>query len=192
MHRTDWTRITRRRYISRECTINGNRTRESLIFLDDVAAPLTVDSAGKQVKIVEKGYSWLQIAEEGQKWWLTSMFDEHGTLLQLYFDITAGNLFDDTDNPRFRDMYLDIIMNTDEEICILDGEELSDALSRGEITPQEYAQTRQACDELYRLLTAHSAEVLAYCRCAHSRLTTQASLEEGAFGKRRFSTCSDE
>ncbi len=179
MRRTDWTRITRRRYLSRECTINGNRARESLIFLDEITAPLTVDSAGKQVKIVEKDYSWLQIAEEGQKWWLTSMFDEHGTLLQLYFDITAGNLFDDTDNPRFRDMYLDIIMNTDGKICILDDDELSDALARGEITSDEYTQTHQACDELYRLLSTHTAEVLNYCRDAHSRLSAQASISEG-------------
>ncbi len=172
MRRTDWTRITRRRYISRECTINGSRARESLIFLDEITAPLTVDSVGKQVKIVEKDYSWLQIAEEGAHWWLTSMFDEHGTLLQLYFDITAGNLFDNTDNPRFRDMYLDVIMNPDGDITILDADELSDALARGCITPDEYSQTRQACDELYRLLSSHTAEVLAYCKQAHARLMT--------------------
>jgi len=172
MRRTDWTRITRRRYISREYTINGNRARESLILLDEITAPLIVDSVGKRVKIVEKDYSWLQIAEEGQKWWLTSMFDERSTLLQLYFDITAGNLFDDTDNPRFRDMYLDVVMNPDGDITVLDADELSDALARGEITTGEYTQTRQACDELYRLLSAHTAEVLAYCRHAHASLMT--------------------
>ena len=170
MRRTDWMRITRRRYLSRECTINGSRARESLILLDEITAPLTVDSVGKRVKIVEKDYSWLQIAVEGAHWWLTSMFDEHGTLLQLYFDITAGNLFDDTDNPRFRDMYLDVVMNPDGDITVLDADELDDALARGEITRTEYAQTRQSCDALYRLLSAHTAEVLDHCRRAHASL----------------------
>ena len=170
MRRTDWTRITKRRYVSREYCIGSRRARESLILLDEVASPLIVSSAGKQVKIVEKDYSWLQIAEECQKWWLTSMFDERGELLQLYFDLTAGNLFDDTDNPRFRDMYLDIIMDTDGKIHILDKDELSEALARGEITLSEHNQTTQACAALCQLLSQHTDAVLSYCKQAYARL----------------------
>ena len=181
MRRTDWTRITKRRYISREYVTGSRRAYESLILLDEITAPLIVDSAGTPVKIVEKDYAWLQIAEEGQRWWLTSMFDEKGKLLQLYFDITAGNLFDEGDNPRFRDMYLDIVMNLDGAICVLDETELAEALSRSKITPSEYTQTKQACEALQQLLTQHTDKVLAHCNAAYTRLMKLSSTNQGGF-----------
>lgn len=170
MYRTDWTRIKKREYISRPCTLNGHPARESLILIRNITAPLTVTSAGQPVKVVEKGYSWIQIAEEGAKWWLTAMFDENDTLLQMYFDITAGNLFDDPENPKFRDMYLDLVLRPDGVVVKLDEDELTEALEQGEITRAEYEQTIAACDALEKYLLTHTEEVMNRCRSAYRSL----------------------
>ncbi len=170
MRRTDWTRITKREYIARECTIGGKTACESLIVIRDITEPLTVSSAGISVKIVEKDYSWIQIAVKDARWWLTSMFDENGELLQIYFDITGGNRFDDPENPTFEDMYLDIVLRTDGKIVPLDQDELDEALQKGDITSSQYALAKSACDELYAYLIDHAQEVMNRCRKTYRTL----------------------
>lgn len=170
MKRSDWTRITQRTYVSREICIGGVPGRESLIAIRKITAPLTVTSTGKAVKIVEKDYCWLQVALKDSPIWLTVMFDEEGRLLQLYFDITAGNLFDEPDNPRFRDMYLDVVVHDDGELFILDQDELDEAFTGGEITPDEYMQAQAACDSLCRYLSENTEAVFAYCQKSYAEL----------------------
>ena len=164
MYRSDWTRIKEREYISRPCTLDRQPARESLILIRDITEPLTVSSAVAPVKIVEKDYSWIQIAQKDAYWWLTAMFDEEGTLLQMYFDVTAGNLFTNPENPQFRDMYLDFVLRPDGAVVRLDEDELSEALQRGEITQSEYEQTKEAGERLYQHLLSHPQEVMAFCR----------------------------
>lgn len=163
MRRSDWTRIIKRKYISREITSNSISGRESLIAIQEITAPLTVTSTGKAVKIVEVGYCWLQTALKDSRVWMTVMFDEQGKLLQLYFDITAGNCLDNPDNPCFRDMYLDVVMHDDGEIFILDQDELDEALNTGKITQDEYNQTTEACRNLTDYLAGNKESVIAYC-----------------------------
>lgn len=170
MYRTDWTRITAREYISRPCTLDGHPARESLILIKDITSPLTVSSAGQPVKVVEKDYSWIQIAEEGARWWLTAMFDEKDTLLQMYFDITDGNIFDNPENPTFRDMYLDLVLRPDSVVVRLDDDELTEALEKHEITQAEYDRAREACDALERYLLAHTGDVMNRCQSAYRSL----------------------
>lgn len=170
MKRTDWKRITRRTYLSREIIIDGVPGLKSLIRIEEITAPLTVSSTGKPVKIVEKDYCWLQVALKDSLYWLTVMFDEEGRLLQMYFDLTAGNRFDDPQNPCFRDMYLDVVVHDNGEYFMLDQDELDDALAAGEITPAEYEQTQAACAALCRALDTDTESIFAYCNQSYTEL----------------------
>lgn len=172
MYRSDWKRILKREYFSRGCDICGLPGRESLLVIREISSPLTVSSAGMPVKIVEKNYSWIQVAQKDALWWLTAMFDEQGVLLQMYFDITAGNCFDQPENPTFRDMYLDLVLRPDGVVVKLDEDELNEAIEQGEITHAEYDRTIAACDALHGFLTAHPQEVMDACRRAFQSLRT--------------------
>ena len=58
MRRTDWKRITKRRYVSRgEADIFGSAGRISLISIDEVTGPLTVHYHSRDVLIADAGYS---------------------------------------------------------------------------------------------------------------------------------------
>ena len=84
MRRTEWQRITKRRYISREETdIFGSAGRISLISIDEVTGPLTVHYPSRDVLIADAGYSWFQAAVPGAYWWLTAMFDAYDRLIQI-------------------------------------------------------------------------------------------------------------
>ena len=132
MRRSDWSRILSRRYASRPCRFRGREGRVSLLVIEEAAEPLIVQDAGEELNIVERGYAWVQIALEGLPFWLTAMYDAQGRLIQIYFDITAGNRFDDPENPTFVDMYLDIVVNSRGELFVMDQDELDEALAHAD------------------------------------------------------------
>lgn len=163
MRRSDWRRILRREYVSRDCRLHGIRGKESLLVMREVAGPLTVHDGGEDVLIVEKDYAWVQIALEGQPFWLTAMYDDRGRLIQIYFDITGGSRFDDPENPWFEDLYLDIVVNSRGELYILDRDELDGALAEGAITREDWDKAGAACERLYAYLKENRESVRELC-----------------------------
>lgn len=164
MRRTDWKRITKRRYTSRvDADIFGNTGRISLTSIDEVTGPLTVHYQSRAVLIADAGYSWFQAAVPGAHWWLTAMFDTHDRLIQIYFDITGGSRFDDPENPTFEDMYLDIVVSADGSIEVVDRNELDEALQSGTITASQHRDAIKNCEKLERFLRENTADVIAWC-----------------------------
>lgn len=163
MRRSDWRRILRWEYVSRDCRMHGRRGKESLLVIREVTGPLTVHDAGEDVLIAEKDYAWVQIALEGLPFWLTAMYDAQGRLIQIYFDITGGNRFDDPENPWFADMYLDIVVNSRRELHVLDRDELDAALAEGAVTKEEWDRANAACTRLYAYLQENRESVTELC-----------------------------
>ena len=164
MRRTDWKRITKRRYTSREdADIFGNAGRISLTSIDEVTGPLTVHYQSRAVLIADAGFSWFQAAVPGARWWLTAMFDTHDRLIQIYFDITGGSRFDDPENPTFEDMYLDIVVSADGSIEVVDRDELDDALQNGILTAAQHEEAVREGDKLYHFLKENAESVFAWC-----------------------------
>ena len=165
MRRSDWHRILERKYTVSPCSFQGMKGVVSLLQIQKVTEPLRVSGEnGAKVLIADKGFSWLQVAFREQFFWATVMYDDRGKFLQAYFDITAGNTFEDTDNPKFRDMYLDLVLLDDGRILVLDKDELDEALGQKEITEEEYQNTVKAGEELYRFLQANGEAFLQFCR----------------------------
>ena len=170
MRRTDWHRILEREYSARDFEYCGARARECLMLIKKAKESLDVGCGSFEVRVVDNGYYWLQTAVEDAKVWLTAMFDAEGRFLQIYFDITAGNRFDDPENPTFEDMYLDVVLTPKGEIYVLDEDELDEALSCGKIVGVEYERAKEACKKLCEWLDEHSGETVEYCKDAFERL----------------------
>lgn len=169
MKRTNWPRVVRKAYIARDFQNGGIRGQVSLSILQELTAPLTVHYPFDDVLIADTGYHWLQVALENQYVWTTAMYDRDGKLVNLYFDITGGNCFDDPENPCFRDMYLDIVASGD-HLLILDQDELDEALENGDITREEYDRTETVCGELFAWLQENRDKVTDWCGKAHQEL----------------------
>jgi len=163
MRRSDWHRILEREYKASPCSFQGMKGVVSLLQIKEVTEPLIVQGEDGGVLIADKGYSWLQVAFKEQFFWATVMFDDIGNFLQGYFDITGGNTFEDMDNPKFQDMYLDLVLLSDGGIQVLDRDELDEALEKKEITEEQYVQTVKAGEELYRFLQENGNEFLRFC-----------------------------
>lgn len=164
MRRTDWQRVTKRRYVCREVPdIFGAAGRIALIAIDAVTAPLTVHYQSRDVLIADRGFSWFQAAVPDAHWWLTAMYGADDRLIQIYFDITAGNRFEEPENLTFEDRYLDIVLSADGFLEIVDRDELDDALQNGILTAAQHEEAVREGDKLYHFLKENTESVFAWC-----------------------------
>ena len=170
MKRTAWKRLLEKTYTVRDCAPWGHPGRESALKIHKVTAPLWVKEGYGEICIADAGHTWVQIACQGQPYWLTAMFDREGRFLQVYFDIALPPCFDDPDDPRFTDLYLDVVLTSDRQLVTLDREELDAALQSGEIHRETYAFALTACEKLLSWLEEHKDELVDYVTRVYTEL----------------------
>lgn len=159
IRRDDWTRILEKDVIIRDFEWKGIPGKISLLNIKKVSSPLSIDYETGSVKIVDEGYSWVQIALEKQYFWITSMFDEQNRLVEIYVDMTDGNVTD-ADDPYFSDLYLDYVVHIREDAVIeLDRGELDAAYQRGSITPEQYERTLREGRKMFQYLRESRQEL---------------------------------
>ena len=170
MRRDDWTRILEKEVIIRDFQWKGLPGKISLINIKKVSGPRYVDYGTEKVKIVDEGYSWVQFALEGAYYWVTSMFDPQDRLVQIYIDITGGNITD-TDDPCFDDMYLDYVVHGD-AVLEMDRDELSGAFEKGMVTREQYERTVEEGNRMFQYLKENHGELAALLISEQRKLKT--------------------
>lgn len=132
-------------------------------FLDIKKTSYCTYSDGEPVIIIKNGYYWLQFAPRGENFWLTALIDENGRFDHAYFDMTDYNVIDGK-RSYFCDLYLDIAIKRHGEVFTLDEDELSDALSRGEISKAQYDKAHATAKKVIsRFGGAKTPEMIALC-----------------------------
>lgn len=164
MQHKDWFRIIKKQYISREIQIDNYHGVVSLNIWEQIAEPLFVNNSKYDVKILDNGYKWIQIALRDTHFWLTAMYDNQDKLIEIYFDITRENYFDDINNPCFDDLFSDIVITNDKQVYILDEDELEMALSENVITKEEYGRVKDTTKKLYSYLVNNMDYVIDICQ----------------------------
>lgn len=160
IRRDDWYRVLEKEVIIQDFRWKEMSGKISLLQINKVSSPLTIDYGSEQVKIVDVGYSWVQIAPEGQFFWITSMFDENDRLVEIYIDMTDGNVTD-ADDPWFSDMYLDYVVHLQaDSVMELDRDELDEAYRSRVITQQQYERTLQEGIKIYQYLNDNRQELI--------------------------------
>ena len=175
MRRDDWQRVLEKDVFIRDFTMNGQKGKISLLKIRRVTQPLAVAHGENKVIIADVNYSWLQIALDGQFFWLTAMFDEEDRLLQIYIDMTNGNVAS-AENPYFEDMYLDYVV-AGNRVWELDRDELDEAFHSGAITPAQYERTLSEGEKVFAYLRAHTPEVNSLVLGEYLRLKREAAVD---------------
>ncbi len=174
MRRSDWHRILERGYHVADCEFQGMNGVVSLIEIKKVTEPLTIHYENRDILIADVGYTWLQLAFKDKFFWATAMFNEKGEFLEIYFDITGGNFFEDMTNPTFEDMYLDLALFKDGSIHVLDRDELDEAMETGVISKEQHTHAVETGEWLYAFLEENKKELVRFCACWRKKLLTAA------------------
>ena len=136
----------------------------ALVRMEEVRAPLVVKHGETGVRVADAGFFWLEAAPRARHWWLTAALDENGGIVQYYFDITLENDIRPGGQSSFLDLFLDVVLSPGGDVYILDRDELTAALSAGEISPAQHALALREAEALARALPAREGELAAFCR----------------------------
>ena len=110
MARREFRRILESELKHSHIEVNGFAGYAGLLRIIRTDGEWTVPGPSGKTVIAAPGYTWLQAAPYSGDWWLTVMYDTEGKLIQYYFDIVDTVYLSSTGEPRFRDLFLDIVM----------------------------------------------------------------------------------
>jgi predicted RNA-binding protein associated with RNAse of E/G family len=139
VNRPNWKRIMGKRFKLSYVENSDFTGYVTALYLDKVREPLIVEAAGRQLRLVDNGYIWLQHLPNNENYALTTMYDSQGNVVQWYFDITKQNSVNAEGIPYFDDLYLDVVVLPSSEVIILDEDELQGAVNVGDITKDDYS-----------------------------------------------------
>lgn len=167
--RKDWHRILASNVTFCEKHYPHLHAMISLFRIHKVTAPLFVPACGQPFCAANDGYAWLHLLPEGENWCLTAMFDETGTPVQYYFDISENNTLDGEDS-RFSDLYLDIVCLPDGRTELIDQVDLDQALSDGSITQAQYTLAQYTAHTLQASIEANFPRLSAFLQTLYTEL----------------------
>ena len=142
--RRNWGRVTKKKIAFEKINETGI---VCLLQIQELKEPLIKTCFGRNVKLADIGYYWLQIAFQDDNYWLTAMFDEKGKFIQYYFDVTRINVINGVDS-YFEDLFLDVIVIGDNEVDVLDSDELEKALREKVISKSEFNLAKKVAEDL--------------------------------------------
>lgn len=93
---------------------------------------------GEDIVVCDKGIKWLSILPQDDWYCITAMMSEKEDILVWYIDMIAGRGMDADGIPYFDDLYLDLIIYPDGTIIVDDMDELEEALSKEDITQEQF------------------------------------------------------
>ena len=163
MKKSNWSRCLEKEYSYKKFEFEKFKGIVSISKLKKLTGPLTVHYDFGDVLIADDNYTHLQFAFENENFWLTAMYDNNDNLIELYFDITNGNYFDEESNPYFYDIFLDIVVTREEKIYIVDKDELKAALDEGTISIDDYNGAIETSKSLYEYLEKNKHRLIEYC-----------------------------
>ncbi|MBR3840407.1 MAG: DUF402 domain-containing protein [Erysipelotrichales bacterium] len=162
--RSGWQRVIRRtdKYYLYDDRIVG------YLRMLEVTTPLYKNYRYEAICIADTNYTWFQIGLKDKHYWITAMYDNHDTLVQIYFDVSNYNYV--SYDAYFEDLYLDVVLLPNNEIYILDEDELEEAYINHDITDEQYILAKNTCEEIVDMCTKNSCGIINYVNEEYRKL----------------------
>ena len=121
-------------------TVNSELLNGYIGFIDikGVSEIQTWKFNGEDIVVCDKGRKWLSILPQNDWYCITAMMDEDEKVLLWYIDMIASQGMDVDGVPYFDDLYLVLAVYPDGTIIVDDMDELEEALSKKDITQEQF------------------------------------------------------
>lgn len=169
MSRSHWPRVIDKDYTYMMIDDKFYKGAAGLIRINEIDKPATILYDTIPVKIIDKGYYWLQIGPENQNY----LYNESEEIVQYYFDITDKNTILDNGESWFYDLMLDVVVLPDGKRFLLDEDELAQALSDKVITREMYDKAYLTADKIKDEIEGKVDNLKAVCDTYFKTLKTK-------------------
>ncbi len=160
MNRSNWKRLVKSRFFKKYSSFFDKECVVGLLILDEVTEPLTLDNNFGKYTIADNGYKWLQIAVSDENYWITAMFDNNDNLVQMYSDVTDGNILEP--EPCFDDLFVDVVLHNG-NVYMIDQDDLISAYREGVISTLQYNKAKVVSLRLFDFVKDNKNEIIDYC-----------------------------
>ena len=92
----------------------------------------------EDIIVCDNGLKWISILPQNDFYCITAMMNENNDILLWYIDMIAEQGIDADSIPYFDDLFLDLVVYPTGIIKVDDMDELEEALSREEITEDQF------------------------------------------------------
>lgn len=163
-NRPNWRRVLKRRMVIRNVEYMDFQGYAALIIIDKITEPLWANVCGENICVADKGYSWLTVFPPGESHVVTAMLNQEQKVVQWYIDICKRHGLTEDNIPWYDDLYLDIIVSSQNEVTLIDQEDLEQALQKGIIDQNTYDYAYVEANKLLNLLTNGQFKLLEYTK----------------------------
>lgn len=174
--RNDSKRLKKKNTIVEDINTKYFEGKICLIKMIEVDGELYVNNPLGKVKIMDNGFSYLEIAPKNENWWLTVMYDKNGQYIESYFDITRKNYFE-TGNPYFIDLKLDVCIPNDYNIYLMDEDELKEAYDCNAISKEEYEMAYNTARKIIEFYNSNKESYLNFIKENYEKLNSKIKKE---------------
>lgn len=112
--------------------------------------------------IMDSGYTKLEFYSPGKRYVLTAVYDDKDDIVELYFDISNKVYIGPDGMPTQEDMYIDVVIVSENESRIIDQDELEDAYKSGELTEKEYYGAIKMAEKINKVFSKYYSRVRKY------------------------------
>lgn len=135
-----------------------------LIDIKEVSKAQIWKFNGEDIVVCDKGRKWLSILPRNDWYCITAMMDEEEKILLWYIDMIAGQGVDIDGVPYFDDLYLDLVIYPDGTIIVDDMDELEEALSKKDITQDQFNLAIETSQRLQQGILRDISSFIEYTR----------------------------
>lgn len=133
-----------------------------LIDIKEVSKAQIWKFNGENIVVCDKGRKWLSILPQDDWYCITAMMDEDGKVLLWYIDMIAKQGIDVDGVPYFDDLYLDLVVYPDGTIIVDDMDELEEALSKKDISQEQFDLAIETSHKLQRGMLSDISAFIEY------------------------------
>ena len=138
-----------------------------LIDIKEVSKIQTWEYNGEDIVVCDKGRKWLSILPQNDWYCITAMMDENEKILLWYIDMIAKQGIDVDGVPYFDDLYLDLVVYPDGTIIVDDMDELEEALSKKDITQEQFNLAVETSHRLQRGRLSNISSFMEYTKMCY-------------------------
>ena len=135
-----------------------------LIDIKEVSKAQIWKFNGEDIVVCDRGRKWLSILPRNDWYCITAMMDEEGKILLWYIDMIAEQGVDADGVPYFDDLYLDLVVYPDGTIVVDDVDELEEALSKKDITQEQFDLAIETSQRLQRGILSDISSFIEFTR----------------------------
>jgi predicted RNA-binding protein associated with RNAse of E/G family len=150
--KANWRRILRKSYKCIKVDEPDFRGLVTFYRIHEISEPMWRVYAGKRMCLADAGYLWMQHFPQGERFVVTTMFDDKSRVIQWYIDVCKTQGVTDQDVPWFDDLYLDVIVRPTGEVMLVDEDELEEALSQHKISRRDAENAKRTAAYIMRLI----------------------------------------